>query len=148
MDTVRQYEGWWATKPVRVKEGILFSYYAPLAKEVFLSGDFNGWKKRSTPLIKGRDDVWRIILELKPNRSYDYKYIVDGNWTNDPNNGDLNPDVSSGANSIIYVGESGDILHKGHPERYKFTLDGRRIYPRSYFSMKYHQMFELHYISP
>jgi predicted esterase len=145
---VKRYEGWWATKPVRVKEGILFSYYAPWAKEVFLAGDFNGWKKKSSPLIKGKDDVWRIILELKPNRSYDYKYIVDGNWINDPVNSDLNPDVAGGANSIIYIGVSGDILPLGHPERHKFALDGRRIYPRSYFSTKYQQRFEFHYICP
>src|SRR5574341_2431696 len=71
-DIVKQYEGRWGTKPLRIKEGILFSYYAPWAKDIFLAGDFNGWKKRYTPLIKGKDDVWRIILELKPNRSYDY----------------------------------------------------------------------------
>ncbi len=35
-DTLKKYEGWWATKPVRVKEGILFSYYAPWAKGTFL----------------------------------------------------------------------------------------------------------------
>ena len=39
---VEQYEGWWGTKPLRVKDGILFSYFAPGAKEVFLAGDFNG----------------------------------------------------------------------------------------------------------
>jgi predicted esterase len=148
LDIVKKYEGWWATKPVRVKEGILFSYYSPWAKEVFLAGDFNGWNKRATPLIKGRDEVWRVIIELKPNRSYDYKYIVDGNWVNDPNNSDLNPDVAGGANSIIYVGSRGDILPQGHPERYKFTLEGRQVHLGSYFSTKYHQRFEFHYISP
>ena len=148
LDLVKQYEGWWGTKPLRVKEGILFSYYAPWATEVFLAGDFNGWKKRATTLIKGRDDVWRIIVELKPNRSYDYKYIVDGNWVNDPNNEDLNPDVAGGANSVIYLGSSGDILPKGHPERDKFTLEGRQIYNGSYFSSRYKQRFEFHYISP
>ena len=148
LDMAKQYEGWWATKPVCVKEGVLFSYYAPCAKEIFLAGDFNGWKKRATPLIKGKDDVWRIILELKPNRSYDYKYIVDGNWVNDPNNEDLNPDVAGGANSVIYLGSSGDILPKAHPERHKFTLEGRQIYNGSYFSSKYNQKFEFHYISP
>ena len=148
LDLVKQYEGWWATKPVRIKEGLLFSYYAPWAKDIFLAGDFNGWKKRYAPLIKGKDDVWRIILELKPDRSYDYKYIVGGNWVNDPNNEDLNPDVAGGANSVIYLGSSGDILPKGHPERDKFRLEGRQIYNGSYFSSKYNQKFEFHYISP
>lgn len=147
-DVLRRYEGWWATKPVRVKEGVLFSYYSPSAREVFLAGDFNGWKKRATPLIKGKDDVWRVILELKPGRSYDYKYVVDGNWLNDPNNPDLNPDVAGGANSVIYIGENGDILPEGHPERYRFSLEGRGISCGSYLSVRYNQRFEFHYISP
>jgi dienelactone hydrolase len=147
-EKVNQYEGWWATKPANVKEGILFSYYAPSAKEIFLAGDFNGWKKKHTPLIKGKDDVWRKVLGLKPNRSYDYKYIVDGNWVNDPNNMDLNPDVAGGANSVIYIGASGNILNQGDPERYKFTLEGRQIYNSYYLSTRYKQKFEFHYVYP
>ncbi|MGB7292195.1 MAG: prolyl oligopeptidase family serine peptidase [Thermodesulfobacteriota bacterium] len=145
-DVVNQYEGWWATKPVKVKEGILFSFYSPGAKEVFLAGDFNGWKSRETPLIKGRDDVWRVILELKPNRAYDYKYIVDGNWVNDPNNRDLNPDIAGGANSVIFIGEKGDILAERAPERHKFTLEGRGIKQRTYRSTNYNRDFEFYYI--
>ena len=146
-DIVSQYEGWWATKPVRVKEGVLFSYYGPGARGVFLAGDFNGWKGRETPLIKGRDDVWRVVLELRPNRSYDYKYIVDGSWLNDPNNRDLNPDVAGGANSVIFIGEKGDILADGSPERHKFTLEGRGIYQKTYLSAKYERSFDFRYIA-
>jgi predicted esterase len=147
VDIVGHYEGWWATKPIQVKEGFLFSYYSPGAKEIFLAGDFNGWKRRKTPLIKGGDDVWRVVLGLKPNRSYDYKYIVDGNWVNDPNNRDLNPDVAGGANSVIFIGEKGDILAEGNPERHKFTLEGRGINLRTYRSTKYNRDFDFYYIS-
>lgn len=147
-DIVSQYEDWWATKPVQVKEGFLFSYYAPGAKEIFLAGDFNGWKRRETTLVKGKDDVWRTVLKLKPNRSYDYKYIVDGNWVNDPNNSDLNPDTAGGANSVIFIGEKGDILAEGNPERHKFTVEGRGIKRGSYRSTKYNREFDFYYISP
>ncbi len=147
-DIVIQYEGWWAASPVRVKEGFLFSYYSSGAKEIFLAGDFNGWKRRETPLVKGRDDVWRIVLELKPDRSYDYKYIVDGNWVNDPNNRDLNPDVAGGTNSVIFIGEKGDILPAGNLERHKFTLEGRGITLRTYRSTKYNREFDFYYIPP
>lgn len=145
-DIVSQYEGWWATRPVQVKEGLLFSCYSPEAKEIFLAGDFNGWKRRETPLVKGRDDVWRTILRLKPNRSYDYKYIVDGNWVNDPNNRDLNPDIAGGTNSVIFIGEKGDILAEGNPERHKFTLEGRGIKRGTYRSTKYDRDFDFYYI--
>jgi predicted esterase len=147
-DIVSQYEGWWATKPIQVKEGFLFSYYSPGAKEIFLAGDFNGWKRRESPLVKGKDDVWRTVLKLEPNRSYDYKYIVDGNWVNDPNNGDLSPDVAGGANSLIFIGEKGDILAEGSPERHRFTLEGRGIKRITYRSTKYNREFDFYYISP
>lgn len=146
-DLVGQYEGWWATKPVRVKNGFLFSYYSPLAKEIFLAGDFNGWQAKKTPLMRGRDDVWRVVLALRPNRYYDYKYIVDGNWVNDPNNSDLNPDVAGGANSVIFIGDKGDILAEGNPERYKFTTEGRDIRRRTYRSTKYGRDFDFYYIT-
>ena len=148
IDIVKQYEGRWATQPVNVKEGILFSCYAPWAKGVFVAGDFNGWKRKDTPLVKGKDDVWRVVLVLKPNRSYDYKFIVDGSWLNDPNNNDLNPDVAGGANSIIYLGSNGEVIPDGHPNRKRFTLEGRQIYSGSYVSTKYNQAFDYHYISP
>jgi predicted esterase len=147
-DIVRHYEGRWATKPIQVKEGFLFSYYSPGAKEIFLAGDFNGWKRRESPLVKGKDDVWRTVLKLEPNRSYDYKYIVDGNWVNDPNNGDLSPDVAGGANSVIFIGEKGDILAQGNPERHRFTLEGRGIKRITYRSTKYNRDFDFYYISP
>ncbi len=147
-DILSRYEGWWATKPVQVQEGILFSYYSPGAKEIFLAGDFNGWKSSGTPLIKGKDDVWRAVLRLKPKRSYDYKYIVDGNWVNDPNNKDLNPDVAGGANSVVFIGERGDILAEANPERYSFTPEGRGIKQRSYHSTRYNRDFDFYYIPP
>jgi predicted esterase len=147
-DIVSHYEGWWATKPIEVKEGFLFSYYSPGAKEIFLAGDFNGWKRRESPLVKGKDDVWRTVLKLEPNRCYDYKYIVDGNWVNDPNNGDLSPDEAGGANSVIFIGEQGDILAEGDPERHKFTPEGRGIKRRTYRSIKYNRDFDFYYIPP
>ncbi len=146
--TVKQYEGNWATRPFQVKEGILVSYYSPGAREIFISGDFNGWKHGATRLIKGSDDVWRVILKLPPNRSYDYKLIVDGKWITDPNNPDLNPDTAGGANSIIYIGKKGDLLSGDSSERYKFSLEGRQIKHTSFTSPKYKRTFDLYYVLP
>jgi predicted esterase len=145
---VKQYEGRWASKPEQVSEGILFSYYAPGAGEVFLSGDFNGWKHGTLRLGKGSDNVWRIILKLTPNRSYDYKYIIDGNWITDPNNPDLNPDTAGGANSIVYIGEKGNLLSKDDPERNKFTIEGRGIRRSTFASDRYKRNFDLFYVLP
>ena len=62
-----------------------FSLAAPQAGSVFLSGDFNQWNTSSHPLNKGKDGEWRISLSLSPGQ-YQYRFLVDGEWQNDPRN--------------------------------------------------------------
>lgn len=61
-----------------------FQLVAPEAQSVFVSGDFNEWDTASHPLQKGRDGVWKISFDLNPGR-YQYRFVVDGEWLNDPN---------------------------------------------------------------
>jgi len=49
---------------------------------VFIAGSFNNWAQR-LPLIK-KDNVWEIAVPLLPNKEYQYKFIVDGEWKCDP----------------------------------------------------------------
>jgi len=60
-----------------------FSLLAPQAESVFLSGDFNEWNTSSHPLKKEKDGEWKISLSLKPGQ-YQYRFLVDGEWQNDP----------------------------------------------------------------
>ena len=58
----------------------------PSAREIYIAGDFNDWK--TTPqsaLTKMPDGQWVTELDLPPGR-YRYKFIVDGQWIEDPNN--------------------------------------------------------------
>uniref|UniRef100_A0A7C4Y4J0 AMP-activated protein kinase glycogen-binding domain-containing protein n=1 Tax=candidate division WOR-3 bacterium TaxID=2052148 RepID=A0A7C4Y4J0_UNCW3 len=90
--------------PKSTDEGVLFTYYSPDANIVFISGDFNGWGR--TPMEKDTLGNWYVILKLKPDR-YEYKYIVDGEWVQDPDN-----PVRAGeyGNSVIIVDENGNVL--------------------------------------
>ncbi len=56
------------------------------AKEVILTGDFNRWDE-SAFKMNATDDGWELVLQLKPG-TYEYKFIVDGNWMDDPGNPD------------------------------------------------------------
>jgi 1,4-alpha-glucan branching enzyme len=60
-----------------------FSLKAPAAKSVQLVGDFTHWQRSPINLAKGSDHVWRTSVELSagPHR---YRYLVDGQWANDP----------------------------------------------------------------
>jgi 1,4-alpha-glucan branching enzyme len=60
-----------------------FVYESPIAKEVYLAGDFNDWSFNSLPMRKAEDGKWRIRVPLSPGR-HEYRYIVDGDWQNDP----------------------------------------------------------------
>ena len=53
------------------------------AKEVFLAGDFNNWSSHALPLKKGRLGKWTIKLTL-PKGEYEYKFIIDDQWSCDP----------------------------------------------------------------
>ncbi|MFA5093148.1 MAG: glycogen-binding domain-containing protein [Candidatus Omnitrophota bacterium] len=60
-----------------------FEYYAPHAKEVVVSGSFNKWNTKKALAKKDSKGSWKVKVALKPGR-YEYKFIVDGNWVNDP----------------------------------------------------------------
>lgn len=52
---------------------------------VELLGDFNGWRKGSTPLSLTDDGAWLATLDLQPNGAYRYVYLVnDYIWHSDP----------------------------------------------------------------
>jgi 1,4-alpha-glucan branching enzyme len=63
----------------------IFSLEAPDANQVLLGGDFNQWKENAHPMKKDDSGVWKKALMLEPGR-YEYKFLVDGQWRNDPNN--------------------------------------------------------------
>jgi 1,4-alpha-glucan branching enzyme len=60
-----------------------FEFLAPEAQEVFLTGDFNNWDSSANPMKKDKKGIWKTALSLKPG-TYEYRFLVDGNWENDP----------------------------------------------------------------
>jgi len=61
-----------------------FSLSAPQATSVFIAGDFNQWNLSAHPLKQDKKGVWKISLPLGSGR-YEYRFLVDGQWQNDPN---------------------------------------------------------------
>jgi len=70
------------------------------AKRVFLSGSFNGWSTLKG-LMQKTDGGWMLDVKLGPG-AYEYKYIIDGRWTTDPNNLQQVDDGAGNVNSIFY----------------------------------------------
>ena len=60
-----------------------FKINAPKAEKVVLTGEFNKWDPNSYLLKKYKGGTWKTNLQLKPGR-YEYKFIVDSEWRDDP----------------------------------------------------------------
>lgn len=60
-----------------------FKFYAPTARKVNLAGSFNDWDAKSIAAKKDSQGNWITKVNLKPGK-YEYKFLVDGKWANDP----------------------------------------------------------------
>jgi 1,4-alpha-glucan branching enzyme len=67
------------------KRRMTFKLEASGAKEAILAGDFNSWDLKKHTMKKDKKGRWTKIVTLAPGR-YEYKFLVDGEWQNDPNN--------------------------------------------------------------
>ncbi|MGO8991434.1 MAG: isoamylase early set domain-containing protein [bacterium] len=62
---------------------VQFEFLAPEAQKVYLAGDFNHWDLSANLMKKDKKGTWKTTLSLKPGR-YEYRFLKDGNWENDP----------------------------------------------------------------
>jgi len=60
-----------------------FSITAPGAMSVLLAGDFTHWQANPIPMKKQPDGTWQTTVKLAPGK-YHYRFIVDGEWRDDP----------------------------------------------------------------
>lgn len=83
-------------------KAVQFKYEAPNAGSVFIAGDFNDWNSHAAELRKDKGGVWKASLKLKPGR-YEYKFLVDGEWRNDPGCHQCVPNKYGSANCVIEI---------------------------------------------
>ena len=72
-----------ADSPLKGLKNTEFHLEAPAAGSVKLAADFTDWEKSPLDLIQSEDGVWFAIVPLLPGR-YAYRFIVDGQWCDDP----------------------------------------------------------------
>lgn len=89
-------------KQKAIRKKVTFSFHAPQAESVLLAGDFNQWNLRKHPLKKNGSGAWEASLMLTPN-TYEYKYIVDGDWQMDPVNNRTCENCFGSQNNLVTV---------------------------------------------
>ena len=80
-----------------------FKIMAPEAQSVLLAGDFNSWDPQAHPMKKSSDGLWKININLSPGR-YEYRFLVDGEWCNDPQCESYAPNPFGEDNCVITLG--------------------------------------------
>jgi chromosome partitioning protein len=99
-----------ATLPAAREAGplreVVVEYRDASARDVRIAGDFNGWVPdrdvESELLDEGGARVWRKILHVLPG-AYEYRYVVDGQWREDPANPDRVPSSLGPPSSRLVV---------------------------------------------
>lgn len=85
---------------------VTITFRDPVADDVRIAGDFNGWVPdqgvRSRLHVAGRERVWTKVLTLPPG-TYRYRYLVDGEWREDPVNPERTTAPLGGRHSVLVV---------------------------------------------
>jgi len=87
-------------------DGVVFNYKTEgRDKKIYLAGNFNSWNPSDAQYLMKDDDgdgTWSITVKLAPGE-YQYKYVIDGKWTQDPYGPGEAPDGFGGRNSKFEV---------------------------------------------
>ena len=79
-----------------------FIFHAPRARQVCVTGSFTDWSREGIPLSLNSDDEWITTLRLAPGR-YEYRFLVDGEWRDDPNAREVVSNAFGTTNGVIDV---------------------------------------------
>jgi 1,4-alpha-glucan branching enzyme len=77
-----------------------FSLLAPEAQNVSLAGDFNDWNVNTHLLQKVSNGTWEVNIDLTPGK-YEYRFVVDGEWKNDPDCMSFTPNSFGSENCML-----------------------------------------------
>ena len=98
---------------IKPKQKQTFSCKAPAAVQVLLAGDFTHWLQHPIPLQK-HGDIWSATVSLTPG-AHQYRFVVDGEWRDDPECKLRVPNCYGSENDLVEVGEAAQHVHEGKP---------------------------------
>jgi len=85
---------------------VILEYFNPNAREVSVAGTFNDWQSGAAPMIRKRGGRWWTELLLQPGL-YEYRFVVDGQWQDDPMAARFVANPFGGLNSVVEVKPAG-----------------------------------------
>ncbi|MWB95744.1 glycoside hydrolase [Flavobacterium sp. GA093] len=89
------------TKPVCK---VTFSVEAKEANSAAVVGDFNNWKIEEGALSKLKNGTFKATFDLEKDASYEFKYVVDGEFINEPESDSFRwNDFAGSENGVLEV---------------------------------------------
>jgi hypothetical protein len=88
--------------PALEKQEIILTLLAPDARKVNVAGNFNGWRPQAAPMKNLGDGKWLVRLMLRAGQ-YEYRFVVDDNWIEDPGAAQRVSNSFGDFNSVLLV---------------------------------------------
>jgi len=88
--------------PSLEEQEVIFTFLAPEAHAVHVAGDFNNWSSDATPLENTGSGEWSTHVSLRSGQ-YEYRFVVDGRWFEDPESAQRVANPYEGFNSVLTV---------------------------------------------
>lgn len=83
---------------------VTFSVPAEDAKEVKVVGTFNDWSTKTPSLKKLKNGIFKGTVDLEKGSSYEFKYIIDGEYVNDSDaDGYLWNEFAAAENGVLHI---------------------------------------------
>jgi cyclomaltodextrinase len=86
------------------KSQVTFVYFPPNhCRSVAVAGSFNEWQADKGKMVRQKDGSYRKRLQLPPGH-HRYKFVVDGQWVEDPQAEDQALNPYGTIDSVVNVG--------------------------------------------
>ena len=83
---------------------VTFTVPAKDANNVSVAGEFNQWDTEAMVLKKLKNGTFKGTLDLPKDNRFEFKYVVDGQWTNEKEADDYNwSEYASAENSVLVL---------------------------------------------
>lgn len=89
--------------PALEEHEVVLSFFSPESHRVEVAGTFNNWQPQVNPLARSDSGDWSTTIILKSGQ-YEYRFIVDGVWTDDTQAPLRAPNPYGGFNSVLNLG--------------------------------------------
>src|SRR5206468_6056643 len=87
---------------------VRLEFFCEKARTVCIAGTFNDWNPEETSMRQTGAGRWSKELFLPPGH-YEYQYVVDGKWINDPRAVKSTANAYGGRNSVLVIEKNNSV---------------------------------------